>query len=42
MWQIVFDHISVEGGVVNSNVDGFLDCSGNAISLSAYDLEIVH
>ena len=42
MWQIVFAHISVEGGVDDSNVDGFLDGSGNAMSHSAYDLEIVH
>ena len=42
MWQVVFAHISVEGRVVDSNVDGFLDGSGNAMSLSAYDLKIIH
>ena len=30
MWQVVFAHISVEGRVVDSNVDGFLHGSENA------------
>ena len=39
MWQVVFAHISVESRVVDSNVNGLLDCSGNAMSLSSNDLK---
>ena len=42
MWQVIFAHIPVEGGVVDSNVDGLLDGSGNDISLPSYDLKVIH
>ena len=40
MWQVVFAHISVESRVVHSNVDGLLDGSGDAMTLSSNDLEV--
>ena len=42
MWQVVFAHISVEIMVVHSNVDGLLDGSGDAMTLSSSDLEVFH
>ena len=42
MWQVVFAHISVERRDVHSNVDGLLDGSGDAMTLSSNDLEVFH
>ena len=42
MWQVVFAHISVENRVVHSNVDGILDGSGDAMTLSSKDLKVFH
>ena len=39
MWQVVFAHISVESRVVHSNVDGLLDGSGDAMTLSFNNLK---
>ena len=33
MWQVVFAQISIESRVVNPNVDGLLDGSGDAMTL---------
>ena len=35
MWQVVFSHISVQCRVVYSDVNGLLDGSGNAMTLSS-------
>ena len=32
MWQVVFSHIPIEGRIIDSNVNGLLDGSGNAMS----------
>ena len=40
MWQVVFAHISVESRVVHSNVDGLLDGSGDAMTLSSNDFKV--
>ena len=42
MWQVVFANISVESRVVHSNVDGLLDGSGDAMTLSSNNLEVFH
>ena len=42
MWQVVFAHISVESRVVDSNVDGLLDGSGDAMTLSSNNLKVLH
>ena len=42
MWQVVFAQISVESRVVNSNVDGLLDGSGDAMTLSSNSLKVLH
>ena len=39
MWQVVFAHISIESRVVNSDVNGLLDGSGDAMTLSSNDLK---
>ena len=41
MWQAVFAHIPIKGRVIDSDVNGLLDGSGNAMSLPSYDLEIL-
>ena len=42
MWQVVFAYISVKSMVVHSNVDGLLDGSGDAMTLSSNNLEVFH
>ena len=42
MWQVVFAHISIESRVVNPNVDGLLDGSGDAMTLSSNNLKVLH
>ena len=42
MWQVVFAHISVESRVVHSDVDGHLDGSGDAMTLSSNDFKVFH
>ena len=39
MWQVVFAHISVDRMVVDSDVNGLLDGSGDAMTLSSNDLK---
>ena len=41
MVQIGLTDISIKSGVVNSNVGGFLNCSGNAMVLPPHYLEVV-
>ena len=38
MWQVVFSHISVQCRVVYSDIDGLLDGSGYAMTLSERSL----
>ena len=42
VWQIVLANISIEGRVVDSDVYCFFHGPGNILSLSAYNLEVVH
>ena len=42
MWQVVFSHISVQCRVVYSNVDGLLDGSGDAMTLSSNYFKVLH
>ena len=42
MWQVVFSHISVESRVVHSDVDGLLDGSWDALTLSSNDFKVFH
>ena len=42
MWQAVFSHISVQCRVVYSNVDGLLDGSGDAMTLSSNYSKVLH
>ena len=42
MWQFVFAHISVESRVVDSDVNGLHDGSGDAMSLSSNNLKVLH
>ena len=42
MWQVVFAHISVESRVINPDVNGPLDGSGDAMTLSSNNLKVLH
>ena len=42
MWQVVFAHISVESRVVDSDVNGLLDGSGDDMTLSSNNLKVLH
>ena len=41
MVQIELAYISTKSGVVNSNVDGLFNCSGNTMVLLPYYLEVI-
>ena len=38
MWQVVFANVSIEGRVVDSDVNGFFDGSGHIMILPSYNL----
>ena len=38
MWQVVFAHIPIKGRVIYSDVNGFFDGSGHAMSIPSYNL----
>ena len=42
MWKLVFFYVSVEGLVIDFDVQGLPDGSGGAICLPAFDSEAVH
>ena len=42
MWQVVFANVSVEGSLVDSDVNGFLDGSDHIVTLPSYSLEVFH
>ena len=42
MWQIIFSNISIQGGVVHSNIHGFFDVSSHVIPFPTYNLEILN
>ena len=42
MWQVVFVIVSIEGRVVDSDVNGFFDASGHTMSLPSYNFEVLH
>ena len=42
MWKVVFANVSIEGRVVDSDVNGFFDGSGHIITLPSYNLEVFH
>ena len=41
MWWVVFAHISVEGRVIDCDVNGLFDGSSHAMSLPSYNLEVL-
>ena len=41
MMQIKFTYISIKSWIIDSNVDGFFNCSGNAMVLPPYYLDII-
>ena len=42
MWQVVFGNASIEGRVVDSDVNGFFDGSGHTTSFPSYDRKVFH
>ena len=42
MWQVVFANVSVEGKVVDPDINGFFDGSGHIMTLPCYNLEVFH
>ena len=41
MMQILFTYIPIKSWIIDSNVDGFFNCPGNAMVLPPYYLEVI-
>ena len=42
VWKLVFSYIPVNGCVIDSDINGLLNGSGDAMCLPAYDGEAAH
>ena len=42
MWQVVFVNVSIEGRVVDSDVNSFFDGPDHILTLPSYNLEVFH
>ena len=42
MWQVEFANVLIEGGVVDSYVNSFFDCSSSVMPIPSYHLKVLH